>query len=166
MLTRNKLIQSLDSLLLQAIDLGDLLPDSPFSSLLMLVSASSVSFYTKYSSQWLLPELTHPLPLPNCFYHLHSAPQLPQPQAIFSSTCYNYQDQVPLFTLQRNTNGSLELSLSRKNFTAQLRRVVSFPQEDGPPLIFGVDSGPPRTATGLLTICQVHCGSLETGAQV
>lgn len=106
-LTRNKLIQSLDSLILQAIDLGDLLPDSPFSSLLMLVSASSVSFYTKYSSQWLLLELAHPLPLPNCFYHLHSAPQLPQPQAIFSSTCYNYQDQVPLLTLQRNTSGSL-----------------------------------------------------------
>jgi hypothetical protein len=47
------MINDFDSGILQAIDLGEVAPNSNFSIYIMLVTASTVKLYTKFNGIWL-----------------------------------------------------------------------------------------------------------------
>ena len=71
-----------------------------------------------------------------------------------------------MLTLQYQPPSPLIATFSQIHLPAQLRNVVSIPQLNQPPLLFGLGDGPSKSVTGILTYCQTYCGQMEISAKV
>lgn len=108
-LTSNKFIFS-SSAILQILDLGIFLPNTTLASLMLMVTESSLSFYSKYDQMWLSFISTVNASQLNCMYFLYSNSD--NYTAQFGTDCYNTHIPTPLITVVYNPDFPINICLN------------------------------------------------------